>query len=192
MNDPIERSAQQNPNNYLASLGLLLLTSVLALLPYLITAAMYGTADFSHWPAHDTTTVILLSVTIFICGIALFVVREKQIDLEKIINNHIDTEEYKNKKYLDLILSHYGNVAAVAAFFVALIYLIKSNMSHIGITGAALVISLLTPVIYLFYSLVFLKCVFGTYGRSTTCWVALVVIFSLDVVFMTIAIGGTG
>lgn len=180
----------KNPRNSnpLVSYGVLVSMIVLGLLPFLMMSAAYGTINTERWSAYNASSILMISIIIIVFGILFYYVREHSIDVEVFARLVIDVDELQNKKYLDYLFAHYGNVASVAAFFAALTFAVKTNLPNIGITASSLILSLLLPVLIMLYGLVFAKSVFGALRRHAIIWVSLLIMLLLDITLITMAI----
>lgn len=179
---------KETSSNPLISYGVLLVTLLLGLLPYLLMAAAYGTPNTERWSAYNASSTIMIGLVLSAFGVLFYVVREKCVEVEAIARKVMDVDEFQNKKYVDYILAHYGNVASVVAFVAALVFAVKSNISVVGITLSSFVLGGMLPVIFLLYALVFLKTVFGAIRRHALVWFSLMPMLFLDVTLMTMAI----
>lgn len=179
---------KDNSSNPLVSYGVLLSMMLLGLIPFLLMSAVYGTVNTEQWSAYNASSTLMVGAVIIIFGVLFYIVREHNIDVENIAKSIIDIHELQAKKYVDYLLAHYGNVASVAAFFAALTFTIKTNISILGVTASSIILSLLLPILFLLYGLVFAKTVFGAIKRSPIIWLSILFMLFLDVTFITMAI----
>ncbi|NWE12607.1 MULTISPECIES: hypothetical protein [Pseudomonas] len=176
--------------NPLISYGVLFAMLVLGLIPFLLMSAAYGTANTELWSAYDASSILMIAAVMIVFGIIFYVLRENDVTAEAIARRIIDIDEFKNKKYIDYLLAHYGNAASVAAFFASLTFIIKSNLPTLGVTLSSLILSLALPALIIFYGLIFAKTVFGAINRHPLVWLSLMPMLLLDITLFTMAIKG--
>lgn len=177
-----------NSANPLISYGVLISMISLGLLPFLMMSAAYGTINTERWSAYNASSMLMTGAVIIVFGILFYVVRENNVNVEAIARHIIDIDELQDKKYLDYLFAHYGNVASVAAFFAALTFTVKSNLQSLGVTVSSLILSLLIPMLFILYGLVFAKSVFGALRRHAIVWLSLLLMLLIDVTLFTMAI----
>ncbi|NVZ67977.1 hypothetical protein [Pseudomonas costantinii] len=179
-----------NKNNPLISYSILFSMVLLGLTPYLLMSAAYGTANTEAWSVKDASSIIMISAVIILFGVLFYVIRENNIDAEAIARSIVDIDELQNKKYLDFVLAHYGNVASVAAFLAAMTYTAKAYLPVIGTTTSSLIVTILMFFIFSLYGLVFTKTAVGAIRRKAVVWLSLLLMLLIDVTLFTMAIKG--
>ena len=177
-----------NDANPLISYGVLISMILLGLLPFLLMSAAYGTINTERWSAYNASSMLMTSAVIIVFGILFYVVRENNVNVEAIARHIIDVNELQDKKYLDYLFAHYGNVASVAAFFAALTFTAKSSLPSLGITASSLILSIFIPMLFILYGLVFAKSVFGALRRHPIVWLSLLFMLLIDVTLFNMAI----
>lgn len=179
-----------NPYNPLTSFGVLVVSLVFALVPYLFTVAVYGTFNFEKWHVADASLSIMVFIVLAVFGLCFYFVREKNFDIDEWALRCIDVSELSRKRYLDYLLTHYGYVASAATFCAAVVYISKGMLPMLGITAVSLFMSVTVCAVFLVYGLVFLKAVWGVRDRPWPAFMMLLPMIVLDATLMQMAIKG--
>ncbi|WP_339532707.1 hypothetical protein [Pseudomonas mucidolens] len=174
--------------NPLVSYIVLISMFLLGLIPFLFVSASYGTMNIERWAGQNASGTLMTFAVLLVFGALFYIVRENKIDVEKFARRIIDIEELQEKKYIDFLLAHYGNVASIAAFFAAIAFSVKSSLPKLGITIPSLILSVVLPILFLLYGLVFAKTAFGAIKRHITILFSLILMLFLDVTLFTMAI----
>lgn len=78
--------------------------------------------------------------------------------MNDIVEDIFNYNEFKSKKYLDALLTHYGNVATTGLFFMGLIYTIRGySETFIG----PILISFFSVLIFFIYALYMFRLTMG-------------------------------
>lgn len=96
---------------------------------------------------------VILPIALFIC----YKLSTSNIDAEKLLHKAIDFKEYKDKAFLDLIFTHYTNVATIGLFWMIIIFTLKPYVASIdGLSLGGLLGIVMIPM-FVFYSFLFVK-----------------------------------
>jgi hypothetical protein len=96
---------------------------------------------------------IILPMVLFTC----YKLSTSNVDAEKALHKAIDFKEYEEKPFLDLIFTHYTNVATIGLFWMIIIFTLKPYVASIdGLSLGALLGIIMIPM-FVFYSLLFIK-----------------------------------
>lgn len=184
------QGSKENTNNPLASFLILIVFMVLAVVPYLLTAAAYGTFNSERWQAESASISIMMLFVIGASGMIIYFFREINTDVEGWVRRHVNIDELADKPYLDYLLAHYGYVASAATFCAAIIYVAKWLLPRLGVTAVSLFTSITVFFVFIVYGLVFAKAVWGARLRSALAIFLLLPMVLLDVTLMQMAIQG--
>lgn len=184
------QSNSANPHNPLTSFGVLVISLIFALIPYLFTVAMYGTFNSERWRAADASLSIMVFVLFAAFGIFFYMIRERNVDVNTVLRSYVDIYELADKPCLDYLLVHYGYVASSATFCAAIVYVSKAMLPVAGLSVTSLFMSFTVCFVFLVYGLVFAKAVWGALERPWPAFLLLLPMILLDVTLMQMAIEG--
>lgn len=189
-NLPEEQIQIKEPTSqgWITSITTVLFMPLTGLIPFLVTATSYRTLNPESWKQRDAISATMLLTTLLIFGIAIYISREYKINFKGHISGMIDLYEYENKKYIDYLMAHYGNVCSLAAILATIMFGVRSTISTLGITIPSIIASLAIALIFLLYGIIFLKTTVGTLNRKGTAIAALFVILILDTSMIKMAI----
>ncbi|WME44896.1 hypothetical protein RBH03_17220 [Pseudomonas aeruginosa] len=156
----------------------------------MLMAATYGTFNPERWDAANASSSLMIACILIVFGGGFYWVREKRVHIEGYVTSIVDVHELSQKRYIDYMLAHYGNVASVATFCAALIYVMKRLLPYAGITTTSILMSLAASAVFLLYGFVFAKAVFGALHRSGFVFFSLLAMLLFDVVLIQMAIQG--
>jgi len=169
-------------NDYrpLVDLLLILPAGILAVAMFTINAVSNETLNILDWRNRDFVSFCLF----FLCACTFliypFVESKFNWDTSKFLNKFFDMMEYETqkKKFGEIILAHYTNVASVGLLLAVIVYCVRSY-SDLKIIG--LLSSLVIAFVFLVYGILLTKTAFGL--RRYAFWVQLltiVVLFFID------------
>ncbi|MDR9469272.1 hypothetical protein [Marinospirillum sp.] len=107
------------------ALGFLLFSLVLSLVFYLLFWVAYGSPWPDEWAKRDSYCLVLFVGNILLLSFLNYVVVRKRVDIEAALRKVFNIDEFKEHKPMDVILSHYGNMASVGLLMALLIFTIK-------------------------------------------------------------------
>ncbi|EJA7356538.1 hypothetical protein ACVD1N_25070 [Vibrio parahaemolyticus] len=183
MNDTI---VKKQDNNWLLSFALLGVALIFSLALYLIFSGAYGSLNPFNWARKDLVFYLITALSVSFPLTLNYVVTQYEIDLEEKVDVIFDYNEFKSKKFLDALLTHYGNVATTGLFFMGLIYTIRGySETFIG----PFVISFFSVVIFFIYALYMFRLAMGMAKYKRLIYfptVMLVVFFDMQLIEMFI------
>ncbi|MHC6530004.1 hypothetical protein [Vibrio proteolyticus] len=167
-----ENIIKKQDNNWLVSFSLLVFALILSLLLFFTFSAIYGTLNPFNWTRSDMATCLILVFSILFPIVLNYVAVQSEINLEEKIEAVFDYKEFSDKKYLDALLTHYGNVATTGLFFMGLIFTIRE---HSEIFLIPFFLALFSVLIFFIYSLYMFRLAMGMakYGK----WVYFTTVF---------------
>lgn len=137
----IENIDEKQDSNWLVSFTLLVVAFILSLALFFIFSAIYGTFNPFNWARTDFSFYLIVAFSILFPLILNYVVDQFEINFEEKIDAVFNYNEFCQKKYLDALLTHYGNVATTGLFFMGLIFIIRGYSE-----------TFLTPFVLAFFS----------------------------------------
>lgn len=161
MNDEFKN---KQGSNWLISFSFLIAAFTLSLTLYLLFSAASGDFNPLNWAKRDITFYLMTAFSIIFPCALNYITTQYEIDIEGSIEKIFDYHEFKSKKYLDALLSHYGNVATTGLFLMGLIYIIRNHSDSII---SPIYLAAFSVVIFFIYSLYILKLAMGMtkYGK---------------------------
>lgn len=166
--------------NWLVSFIVAFFVPLTGSIPFLLLAASYGSINPEDWGKFSAAAAIMIAIILAIFGISFYLVRERKIDVDRYIDSFVEIDEYKNKKYLDYLMSHYGNVCALGALIAVSTLGLRWAVGLTGITAPSILAAILIAFSFLAYGVLFLKAVFGAIDRSLFALGALLPMVILD------------
>lgn len=155
----------KSDENWLTSFVILTTSTLVAMTVYLSVAALKYSINPEDWGFYISATTIMTSLIILVVGLFIYFAREFQLDIDKLILNLIDTDEYEGKKYLDFLMSHYGNVCSIATLSAVATLGIRNAASILGVTTSSILVGLLIIAALTIYLIKLVKTI--TYMHST-------------------------
>lgn len=179
---------ENSKSNWLVSFFVVFFVPLVAFTPFLMMATAYGTLNPESWHRGDSALTLLTAFVFSLFSFAFYFVREKNINTNEYIDSVVCLKEFQEKKYIDYIMSHYGNVCSIAALAAIITLAFRESVKHIGIGIPAFAVSIGLMAIFLLYGLAFLKAVYGALNRRPLAFLALIAILALDVSVIKLAI----
>ncbi|SDU21777.1 hypothetical protein [Halopseudomonas salegens] len=174
--------------NWLISLFVVIFVPMVACTPYLLLSTAYGTLNPEEWTRKDSSISLLTAFIFILFSLAFYFVREKNINIHQYINKIIDLKELQDKKYIDFMLAHYGNVASLGVIMAVLAVFFRKSVNILGISFSSLAISILLFLMITVYGLIFTKAVHGALNKGAIVFSSLIIMLILDVAVMQLAI----
>ena len=174
-------SGSNRESNWLVSFLVVIFVPLAAFTPYLMMAGAYKSPNPESWIRSDSSATLLTAFTLTIFSLAYYYVREKDLNTNQYIELLIDLKEYQGKKYIDYLLSHYGNVSSVAVITALIVLAYREAINIVGISISSLGVSIALIVIFTTYGLVFLKAAFGAINRGRLASLSLPALLCIDV-----------
>ncbi|BEE12344.1 hypothetical protein VAWG004_08470 [Aeromonas veronii] len=178
--------AIKKEGNWLAAFLALVGAFILSLILYFVFSGVYGSFNPLSWAKRDVAYFLLIALAFIYPTAINYVATQKNIDLEAIIDSIFDFHEFKSKKYLDALLTHYGNVATTGLFLTAILYFLQ-NFSESVVTP--FVLAIFTVIIFFVYSLYVVRLGLGMNKYSNFIYfptMAFVVFFDMQLIEMFI------
>ena len=124
---------------------------------YCAMSAHYESLNPGNWAVQDSFFFTSFFTIFGLPTVLYYVFSNKDISLESQINTVFDLSAYGQSKYLDVIFSHYTNVATVGLFFMGFIYIARPLVEkiHNGIFGGVLALVFIS--ILFLYSLFIIR-----------------------------------
>lgn len=145
--------------NWLASYITIITASLISISSFMSSAAWRRSINPEDWGIYIAAPTIVTSVLFATLGTVIYLARENGETVNKIIPNIININEYSGKKYLDFILSHYGNVCSISALTAAALLLTRESIKPLGSTVSSVVAGLIASALILTYTVKLLKTV---------------------------------
>lgn len=146
-----------NAVNFFTDYLIIILCIALPSALYFSFWSVTGSSNPVNWSKaaqiHFVVYAIILPLALFTC----YKLSNSEIDAEKWLHASIELKEYKDKKFLDLIFTHYTNVATIGLFWMVIIFTLRPLVDKFsGLTIGMLLGTIMIPI-FIFYSLLFIK-----------------------------------
>lgn len=174
--------------NWLVAFLALVGAFIVSLIIYFVFSGVYGSFNPISWANRDVAYFLLIALAFLYPTAINYFATQNNIDLEAIVDIIFDFHEFKSKKYLDALLTHYGNVATTGLFLTAMLYFLQ-NFSESIVTPFFL--ATFTIIIFFVYSLYVVRLGLGMNKYSKFIYfptVAFVVFFDMQLIEMFIKI----
>lgn len=147
-----------NAGNWLSAFIILIFSFIISVFLFFSFAFAHGDLNPLEWSKEGQSLYLSFALAIiFPCSLN-YLITQKGIDLESEVDKIFDCRDFVSKKYLDIFLIHYGNVATTGLLLMGLIYTLKAY-SNAGWSPIAL--SVFTILIFTIYSLFLLRLMLG-------------------------------